>query len=63
MLGSYAPYMWTSDGQPLGRLPTNLEEVSGSERDISEGGFKGGVGISPNFTHYFFSANIPFVPR
>ena len=52
-----------ADGSPLGRLPTNLAEVPESELDISKGGFKGGVGISPDFSHYFFSASIPFADR
>jgi hypothetical protein len=60
--GSFAPYLWTAEGSPLGRLPTNLSEVPQSELDISEGGYVGGVGISPDFSNYVFSASIPFAP-
>jgi hypothetical protein len=60
LLGSFAPYMWSSEGSPLGRLPTNLSEVSGADADLSDGGFKGGTGISPDFSHYVFSSDTPF---
>ncbi len=54
--GSLAPYMWAADGSPLGRLPSNLPEIPGGTLDISKGGYIGGVEISPDFSHYFFSS-------
>jgi hypothetical protein len=50
-LGSLAPYLWSSDGDSLGRLPTNLADVAGG------GTLVGDVKPSPDFTHYFFSSN------
>ncbi len=56
LLGSFAPFMWNADGSSLGRLPTNLSEIPGATTDIKHGGYVGGVEISPDFTHYFFSS-------
>ena len=62
-LGSFAPYMWDYNGEPLGRLPTNLGEIPNGTADITKGGFVGDVRPSPDFSHYFFSsANVSFAP-
>jgi hypothetical protein len=62
-LGSFAPYVWDSAGNSLGRYPTDLAEVPGGEADVSKGGFVGDLRPSPDFSHYFFSsANVAFAP-
>jgi hypothetical protein len=61
--GSYAPYMWEADGSSLGRLPSNLAQVSGAELDLAEGGYVGDAEVSPDFSHYFFSTkDLEFAP-
>jgi hypothetical protein len=63
LVQSYAPYLWDSQGNPLGRLPTNLEEVPGASTKPSEGGFIGDIRPSPDFSHYVFSSiRTAFVP-
>ncbi len=60
-LGSMAGYRWNSEGQYLGRLPTNAPEIPNATADLYEGGFVGTGRLSGNGTHYFFSsANIAF---
>jgi hypothetical protein len=55
--GSFGPYLWTFDGEPLGRLPSNLDEVPGAELDVTKDGFFGDGKPSPDLTHYVFSSN------
>ena len=50
--GTSAPYIYDNEGKVVGRLPTNFEEVTGSDTDMSEGGFKGAARINPTLTHY-----------
>lgn len=60
-LGSMAAFMWDSEGNFLGRLPTGVEDVPNGTTDITKGGFLGGVRPSADFSHYFFSSNnVPF---
>ena len=59
--GSHAPYMYDNEGHFIQRLPTNLAEVPGSTKDITEGGFVGDERPSPDFSHYAFSSrNLAF---
>jgi hypothetical protein len=59
--GSHAPYMYDNEGHFVQRLPTNLAEVPGSTKDITEGGFVGDERPSPDFSHYAFSSrNLAF---
>ena len=60
--GSYAPYLWDSEGNSLGRLPTNLGVVQGGEERGEQ--LIGAVKPSPEFNHYFFSSNaaLSFAP-
>lgn len=61
--GSYAPYLYDSEGNFLTRLPTNVSEVPGAEDDLIEGGFNGDAKPSPDFTHYVFSTpDLVFAP-
>ena len=70
--GSYAPYLWSSTGSALGRLPSTLAEVPCEEAEVGIEGCSenrgerlvGGVKPSPEFNHYFFSSAtaIPFDP-
>jgi hypothetical protein len=53
--GSYAPYLWSFDGNSLGRLPTNLGVVAGGEQRGEQ--LIGAMKPSPEFNHYFFSSN------
>jgi hypothetical protein len=53
--GSYAPFMFDSNGNPLGQLPTNVGEVPGATLDLTEGGYNGDSRPSPDFSHYVFS--------
>jgi hypothetical protein len=60
---SYAPYLWDNEGNPLGRLPSNLEEVPGAMDPVAEGGFVGAAAPSADFSHYAFSSrNLAFAP-
>ena len=62
-LGYTAPNLYDAAGNKLGKLPTNLAEVPGSTLDMSEGGFKGALQPSPDFSHYVFStADLQFAP-
>jgi hypothetical protein len=54
--GTYAPDVYDNEGHFLGRLPTNLAEVPESLKDMTQGGFQGSVRITPDFSHYAFSA-------
>jgi hypothetical protein len=45
-----APFVFTSEGQSRGRLPTNLSEVPGAEQ------FRGEQRISPDGSHYIFAS-------
>ncbi len=56
-VGSFAPYVWDADNQPLGRLPTNVHDIPKALADVTQGGFVGDVKPSPDFDHYFFSSN------
>jgi len=52
---SNAPYVWdTSNGNPLGRWPSNLAQVPDGE------GFVGFPQASADFSHFVFSSNVPF---
>ena len=59
---SYAPYLRDSEGNFLGRLPTNLGTVPGGAQAGEL--LTGGVKASPEFNHYFFSstAELSFAP-
>jgi hypothetical protein len=61
---SNAPYMWDAEGNELGRLPTNAEEVPGATTlNPENGGFIGDRIASPDFSHYAFSAiRLAFTP-
>jgi hypothetical protein len=55
--GEFAPYLWDSNGQSLGRLPTNFDELPLEVRTgWGEGGFYGDARPSADMTHYFFSS-------
>jgi hypothetical protein len=59
--GSYAPFIRTSEGTGLGRLPSNLSEIPGADSDVVDGGFVGDVESSKDFSHFIFSSrNIAF---
>ena len=61
--GTSAPYIYDNEGKLVGRLPTNVDEIPGSETDMSEGGFKGSSRINPPMTHYAFSSiKLAFAP-
>ena len=70
--GSYAPFLWDSVGNSLGRLPTNYAQIPcnhpvGTRQGTLCGGageLVGAVKPSPDFSHYFFSsaAAIQFDP-
>ena len=49
--GSYAPYLWDAEDRSLGRLPTDLGDVPNGEQQL-----RGAVEASPDFSHYFFTA-------
>ena len=52
---SEAPFVWSVDGSPLGRWPTNLSVVPGGTEYI------GDKLPSPDFSHFVFSSrNVPF---
>jgi hypothetical protein len=52
---SRAPYVWDSEGNSLGRWPTNLSEVQDGIKYV------GDDRPSPDFSHYAFSSvNVPF---
>jgi hypothetical protein len=55
--GNNAPYIYDNEGNEVGRLPTNLDEVPGANLDFVEGGYTGAAKPSPDFSHYFFSTN------
>jgi hypothetical protein len=51
------PYVWDSDGNYLGRWPTNYAVVPGADH------LTGDQQPSPDFTHYVFSSlDVPFKP-
>jgi hypothetical protein len=55
--GSYAPYLWNANGDPLGRLPANLSSIPGGKD------FVGDVKGSPDLSNVAMSAQAPaFVP-
>jgi hypothetical protein len=54
--GAFAPYRWENEGNSLGRLPTNLDEVPGADTPPSEGGFTGDAKLSGDGRHYVFSS-------
>jgi hypothetical protein len=54
--GSYAPYMYDNQGNFLRRLPTNVEEIEGATKDVTDGGFTGYERPSPDFSHYVFTS-------
>ena len=61
--GTYAPYVFDNEGNVVDRLPTNLEDIPGSDTDMTEGGFMGSARITPDFSHYAFSATkVAFAP-
>jgi len=54
---SNAPYVWdTSTGKPLGRWPTNLDQIAGGKD------FVGIPKASADFSHFVFSSNVIFAP-
>jgi hypothetical protein len=54
---SRSPYVWDSEGNSLGRWPTNVNVVKNGTKYIGEDR------PSPDFSHYVFSSvNIPFTP-
>jgi hypothetical protein len=55
-VASYAPYLWDDEGNPLGRLPSNLADVPGADEAPSEGGFTGDAKLSGDGNHYVFSS-------
>lgn len=58
---SYAPYLWDSDGNALGRWPTNVNEVAGATDTGLGNGFAGDARPSADFSHYVFSSrNLAF---
>jgi hypothetical protein len=62
--GTFAPDVFDNEGNLLEQLPTNLDEVPGSLTDMTEGGFQGGVAITPTLSHYVFSSiKIAFTPE
>ena len=61
--GTSAPLIYSNEGKLVGQLPTNVNEVPGSDTDMSEGGFKGSSRINPQMTHYAFSSiKLAFAP-
>jgi hypothetical protein len=62
-----SPYLYSNEGQLLGRLPTNRESVPGGDQGIAvetvQIGYEGNrygqvVGIpSPDYSHYVFASN------
>ena len=62
--GNFAPYMWNADGSMVTRLPTNVSEIPGAEKDQTEGTkFVGDAKPSGDFSHYFFSSReLAFAP-
>jgi hypothetical protein len=62
-IGSYSPYVFDNVGNPLGRLPTNREEVLGGPYSPAEEEFVGSSAASADFSHYVFSSrNVAFSP-
>ena len=53
--GTNAPYIYDNQGNELVQVPTNVDEVPGSDLDLTEGGFVGASRPSGDFSHYFFS--------
>jgi hypothetical protein len=59
----FAPYVFDNEGDFLGRLPSNLEEVPGAAKSPEEGGLVGATAPSADFSHYTFSSrDLAFAP-
>jgi hypothetical protein len=55
-----APYLSDSEGNQLGRLPTDLAEVPGGDTDVA----RQGATASPDFSHFFFYTRVAqFAPE
>ena len=54
--GTFAPLVYDNEGNFITRLPTNVDEVPDADKDMGQGGFRGSVRITPDFSHYVFSS-------
>ena len=64
LAGSYAPLVYDNEGNRLDRWPTNLDEVEDSLKDTNQGGYIGGVRVTPDLSHYVFSSiRTAFLPE
>src|SRR5262249_43253861 len=49
-VGSFAPFVWSAEGENLGRWPTNFNVVKNAQEYI------GADKVSPDFSHYVLSS-------
>ena len=54
--GTSGPEVYDNEGNLVGQLPTNMDEVPGAEKTLDEGGWIGSARISADYSHYAFSS-------